>query len=398
MIQNKNDKLTQIKLAEVERQLNVSEAISGPFLIQQPLKTIHFTLRQLELIDYDDLYKAAADRSIWEQHPVKDRHTVEGFANYWRIIYSMPGSLAIIDNKNNELVGTSSFYEYDQSKKEVTIGYTFLKKDYWGGSFNFEIKRVMINFAFRYVDKVNFYVGSENIRSRTALKKIGAVKIKEFEKENPHGGIVINVVYQIDQNKPICRKAHIEDIPQINKIMEKTFCQFPQLENLFAKWILNPDCSVYVAELKQELIGVSTCALKLDNDLSKYKSFGPKAIDLLNEKKLASVVNLVILPDYRNQKIGTKLALSHIDWLEKNSCDLVFGTSWVNGTAKDSSHIYLNAGFQKIAESKTFLLGQMQDGAICSICKTNECRCNSMLVVADLKKLIENLGNISTVE
>lgn len=357
-------------MAEVERKLNMSDSISGPFCIEQPLKTIHFTLRLLESTDYDDLCKAAADRSIWEQHPVKDRHTAEGFANYWRIIYSMPGSLAIVDNKNNELVGTSSFYEYDKSKNEITIGYTFLKKDYWGGSFNFEIKKVMLDFAFNYVDKVNFHVGSENVRSCTALKKIGAVKINEFEKKRPDGGTDIKFVYQIDKHKLIYRKAHTLDIPQIKKIMEQTFGPFPQLENLFTKWILNREYSVYVAELKQEIIGVSTCALKLDNDLSKYESFGPNAIDLLNNKKLASVVNLAILPEHRNQKIGTRLALTHTDWLKNNNCDLVFGTSWVNGTAQNSSHLYLKAGFQKIAESDIFLRGQMQDGAICSVCKT----------------------------
>ena len=51
---------------------------------------------------------------------------------------------------------------------------TFLRRDYWGGSYNAEIKALMLRHAFRYVKTVVFWVGEGNWRSRKAMEKLGA--------------------------------------------------------------------------------------------------------------------------------------------------------------------------------------------------------------------------------
>ncbi|MFZ4404559.1 MAG: GNAT family N-acetyltransferase [Pseudobdellovibrionaceae bacterium] len=187
------------KSAKMGRKLNSEDQSQAPLLSIPTFETSHFILRSLKAEDYDALYLAASDPKIWEQHPANDRHTAKGFLNFWQTIFAYPGSMAIIDRKSNEIIGTSSFYDYSPEKKEVTIGYTFLSRAYWGGHFNFEIKKVMIEYAFSFADKVNFHVGSQNLRSRMALKKIGAVQIAEFEKKQSVGPAMINVVYQIDK-------------------------------------------------------------------------------------------------------------------------------------------------------------------------------------------------------
>ena len=58
----------------------------------------------------------------------------------------------------------------------VEIGWTFLARAYWGGRYNGEMKRLMLEHAFRSVDRVIFIIGPENRRSQRAVEKIGAVR------------------------------------------------------------------------------------------------------------------------------------------------------------------------------------------------------------------------------
>ena len=55
----------------------------------------------------------------------------------------------------------------------VEIGWTFLSRDYWGGAYNREMKRLMLAHALRFVERVDFRVGENNLRSRGAMEKIG---------------------------------------------------------------------------------------------------------------------------------------------------------------------------------------------------------------------------------
>ena len=61
------------------------------------------------------------------------------------------------------------------SKSEVEIGWTFLARSHWGGATNREVKRLMLDHAFTFVDTAIFWVGVENWRSLGAMKKIGGV-------------------------------------------------------------------------------------------------------------------------------------------------------------------------------------------------------------------------------
>jgi RimJ/RimL family protein N-acetyltransferase len=57
----------------------------------------------------------------------------------------------------------------------VEIGWTFLARAYWGGRYNGEMKRLMLEHAFTSVKSVIFVIGPDNHRSRRAVEKIGAV-------------------------------------------------------------------------------------------------------------------------------------------------------------------------------------------------------------------------------
>ncbi len=60
----------------------------------------------------------------------------------------------------------------------MEIGWTFLARSHWGGPFNGEMKRLMLQHAFQYVDRVVFVIYSTNYRSQRAVEKIGGQLIE----------------------------------------------------------------------------------------------------------------------------------------------------------------------------------------------------------------------------
>ncbi len=47
----------------------------------------------------------------------------------------------------------------------------------WGGEYNGELKRLMIEYAFGSVERVVFLAAVENLRSRRAIEKLGATYV-----------------------------------------------------------------------------------------------------------------------------------------------------------------------------------------------------------------------------
>jgi len=147
------------------------------FDLQPILKGELLGLRPLRPEDSHDLYAVASDPLIWEQHPVRDRYQEEVFKEFFRQALESGGALIAIDSKNGQVIGSSRFHGYDKEKSEIEIGWTFLARSHWGGTYNREMKRLMLRHAFKFVDSVIFLVGPQNLRSQRALEKIGGVRM-----------------------------------------------------------------------------------------------------------------------------------------------------------------------------------------------------------------------------
>ncbi|KAF2517029.1 GNAT family N-acetyltransferase [Flavobacterium foetidum] len=134
----------------------------------------------LEEKHFEALFEAASDPLIWEQHPSKDRYHREGFTAFFEAGINSKGAFLILDKQTNEIMGTTRFYDYDPEKSSVGIGYTFITRKYWGGPYNASNKKLLIDYAFQYVDTILFHVGAENFRSQKAVQKLGAIKIRDM--------------------------------------------------------------------------------------------------------------------------------------------------------------------------------------------------------------------------
>lgn len=131
-------------------------------------------MRPLREDDYDALFAAARDPLIWEQHP-DERHREDVFRAFFAEHLATGGALAVVDVRSGEVIGTSRYHDYDPVRSEVEIGWTFLARAYWGGVYNGELKRLMLEHAFRSVETVLFVVAPGNLRSQRAVEKLGAV-------------------------------------------------------------------------------------------------------------------------------------------------------------------------------------------------------------------------------
>jgi len=147
-----------------------------PFDYQPTLKGELVELRPLRPADYDDLYAVARDPLIWEQHPAANRYQPAVFRTFFDESLASGGALVAADAGTGAVIGSSRFYGYDEQRSEVEIGWTFLARAYWGGRYNGEMKRLMLEHAFRFVRHVVFLVGPQNLRSQRAVERIGAVR------------------------------------------------------------------------------------------------------------------------------------------------------------------------------------------------------------------------------
>lgn len=151
----------------------------------QDFKNDLVTLKPLAAPDLESLYAVASDKLIWEQHPAFDRYKRNVFERFFEKALKSNTAFLILDTHSGEVIGSSRYYDYTPENKTVAIGYTFLARKYWGTAVNKSLKTLMIGYAFEQgIENLIFHIGATNLRSQKAVQKLGAVKIKEFTKED----------------------------------------------------------------------------------------------------------------------------------------------------------------------------------------------------------------------
>lgn len=151
---------------------------------QPILANEYIQLTPIKQSDWDVLYAVASDQLIWEQHPEPNRYQEAVFTLFFEKAIA-DGALLIKHKPSGALIGSTRFYD-EKPGQSIAIGYTFLGRYYWGNGTNRLVKQLQLDYAFQYVPKVVFHVGSTNWRSQKAVAKLGAVPVKTilFERGN----------------------------------------------------------------------------------------------------------------------------------------------------------------------------------------------------------------------
>ena len=158
------------------------------------------TIRPVSADDWSELFAAGSDPEIWKVHPVPDRHTEAGFRKFFDSAVTSKMGFVFVDRATDRLIGSSRYYGYKPELSEIEIGWTFLARSHWGGGTNREVKRLMLDHAFTFVDTVIFWVGETNWRSQGAMTKIGGIRrdglfTRELSGATPH------VIFEIGKSR-----------------------------------------------------------------------------------------------------------------------------------------------------------------------------------------------------
>jgi N-acetyltransferase len=144
------------------------------FLQPQHLENEMVKLQPLQESDFERLFEVGCDPLIWEQHPSNDRYQKDRFLVYFQGAMESGSAFIIMDKSTGEVAGCTRFYHYNQEESTIFIGYTFYGRKFWGTKLNPQVKKLMLDYIFEYVNQVKFHVGAQNQRSRKAMERLGA--------------------------------------------------------------------------------------------------------------------------------------------------------------------------------------------------------------------------------
>lgn len=167
-------------------------------------------LKPLAATDFEELYAVASDPLVWEQHPNPDRYKKDVFQTYFEGALASCGALLILSSRDHAIIGCTRYYDHFPELNEIKIGYTFFSRQCWGRAYNLSTKSLMLDHAFTFVQRVIFHVGSANMRSRSAMAKLGARHSGDetvaYYGEMPR----LNCVFEIDTALWQMRKPLVE--------------------------------------------------------------------------------------------------------------------------------------------------------------------------------------------
>jgi RimJ/RimL family protein N-acetyltransferase len=143
----------------------------------------HVYLQFLKEAHREVLRPLAKDERIWEY--TKTLQLTESydqqFDNYFNEALSFETrgaqAFAIVSASDDRVIGMTRAYDLDRRVRKITIGHTWYVPEVWGKAHNKECKLLLLTYMFDTLalERVEFKVASQNIRSQKAVEKIGGV-------------------------------------------------------------------------------------------------------------------------------------------------------------------------------------------------------------------------------
>jgi len=172
--------------------------------IQHPvvLKGTTVELWPLEEELLEELYMAAADKELWKLVPF-DCSDRDMFYKLYRLALSerergAQYPFVIFHKPAKKLIGSTRFFEIYPDDKKLEIGWTWITREFWGTTVNFECKLLLLTYCFDVLktNRVQLKTKDTNFRSRKAIEKIGGVFEGILRKDRIQGdGTTRNAAY-----------------------------------------------------------------------------------------------------------------------------------------------------------------------------------------------------------
>jgi len=139
-------------------------------------------LRPLEASDFAALKPVAFDPELWK-YTLTACHTPVELAAYLQ--QALQGReqgkrypFVIIDRASGRVAGSTSYYNVDMPEQKLSIGYTWVGKDFQRSGLNRACKHLLLNHAFGNLacERVELETDARNWKSREAMARMGATE------------------------------------------------------------------------------------------------------------------------------------------------------------------------------------------------------------------------------
>jgi N-acetyltransferase len=319
-----------------------------PVTLQPVLRGELVELRPLRETDFDELFAVASDPLIWEQHPASDRYKEPVFRVYFREAMESGGAFAVIDRADGAIIGSTRYYGYEPQPREIEIGWTFLARACWGGRHNGEMKRLLLEHAFGFVDRVVFVVGPDNIRSRRAVEKIGGVRTEDRVVADGRTVVVYEITAAAYRSPTgvVVRPVQPTDGRAWSALRHALWPDgsvahhASEIEAFFAGTLAEPN-AVLVAEdhAANALIGFIELSLR---------AYGEGC----HTSPVGYVEGWYVVPEWRRRGIGRRLMTAGEAWAEAQGCREFASDTQPDNEISASAHVAL--GFEEAGMIRCF--------------------------------------------
>jgi RimJ/RimL family protein N-acetyltransferase/nitroimidazol reductase NimA-like FMN-containing flavoprotein (pyridoxamine 5'-phosphate oxidase superfamily) len=155
----------------------------SPWLAPVVLRGRHVVLEPLDVSHVDELFAATDDPEVWRHLSVArpgDRADLVAIVTdaqrAWLRGERVPWVQRCADT--GVVIGTTSYYEVDETNRSVAIGHTFLGRPWWRTGVNSEAKLLLLERAFDVLgaQRVVWHTDLRNLRSQAAIERLGATR------------------------------------------------------------------------------------------------------------------------------------------------------------------------------------------------------------------------------
>lgn len=134
----------------------------------------------LENAHFEELIAISRNKNIWEFLTVdgSDENTITTELKS-ALLKRMDGTeypFTIIDKESGKIIGSTRYIDLYPQYRKLEIGWTWNDPAFWGKGHNTESKLLLMTYAFETLKciRIQFKTSDKNIRSQTAIQKIGA--------------------------------------------------------------------------------------------------------------------------------------------------------------------------------------------------------------------------------
>ena len=139
-------------------------------------------LRPLDTADFEALKPAAFDPAIW-QFTLTRADDAVSLADYLATAghdreAGRRYAFAIIDRETGQLAGSTSYYNLVPHDQRLSIGYTWVGRDFQRSGLNRAAKHLLLSYAFDHLgyERVELETDARNEQSQQAMRRMGATE------------------------------------------------------------------------------------------------------------------------------------------------------------------------------------------------------------------------------